>query len=38
MLPKLRTVVVDDEPLALKLMLSKLSKIPEIEVVATCKN
>jgi two-component system LytT family response regulator len=35
---KLRTVVVDDEPLALKLMLSKLSKIPEIEIVATCKN
>lgn len=35
---KLRTIVVDDEPLALKLMLSKLAKIPEIEVIASCKN
>lgn len=34
----LRTLIVDDEPLALKLVASKLEKIPEIQVVAQCKN
>lgn len=38
MTERLRTIVVDDEPLALKLMLSKLSRIAEIEVIDTCKN
>ncbi|QOL25211.1 response regulator transcription factor [Thalassotalea sp. LPB0316] len=34
----LRTIIVDDEPLALGLMKSKLSKFDSIEVVAECKN
>lgn len=35
---KLRTIIVDDEPLALDFLRSKLSKFPEIEVIAECKN
>jgi two-component system LytT family response regulator len=35
---KLRTIIVDDEPLALNLLRAKLNKIPEIEIVAECKN
>ncbi len=35
---KVRTIVVDDEPLALELLCSYLQAIPEIEIVATCKN
>jgi len=35
---KLRTIIVDDEPLALSLLRAKLKKIPEIEVIAECKN
>lgn len=35
---KLRAVIVDDEPLALKLLRAKLNKIADIEVVAECKN
>lgn len=35
---KLRTLIVDDEPLALKLVASKLAKIEEIEVVGECRN
>lgn len=35
---KLKTLIVDDEPLALKLLRAKLNKIPEIEIVAECKN
>jgi two-component system LytT family response regulator len=35
---KLRTIIVDDEPLALQLLRAKLKKIPEIEVIAECKN
>jgi two-component system LytT family response regulator len=35
---KLRTLIVDDEPLALKLIRKHLENIPEIEIVAECKN
>ena len=35
---KLRTVIVDDEPLARKLLRSLLVDIPEIEIVAECGN
>ncbi|MCA0899173.1 LytR/AlgR family response regulator transcription factor [Microbulbifer agarilyticus] len=34
----LKTVLVDDEPLALQLLQSLLDDIPEIEVIATCRN
>lgn len=37
-LQKLRTVVVDDEPWARKLLLSFLEKMPEIEIVGEGKN
>jgi len=37
-MPKLRTIIVDDEPLALNLLRAKLNKIPEIEIIAECKN
>lgn len=35
---KLRTLIVDDEPLALKLLRAKLNKLPIIEIVGECKN
>lgn len=35
---KLRTIVVDDEPLARKLLLSCLEEITEIDVLAECAN
>ena len=35
---KLRTIIVDDESLARKLILSFLEEIPEIEVLAECAN
>ncbi|MEP1553093.1 MAG: DNA-binding response regulator, partial [Paraglaciecola sp.] len=35
---KLKTLIVDDEPLALKLLQAKISKIPEIEIVGQCSN
>ena len=35
---KLRTIVVDDEPLARQLMLSYLAEFSEIEVLAECSN
>ncbi len=35
---KLRTVIVDDEELARRLLHSSLSKISEIEIIAECKN
>ena len=35
---KLRTLIVDDEPLALDLMQSYLEQFEQIEVVAKCKN
>ena len=35
---KLRTVIVDDEPLARRLMRALLEDMPEIELVAECKN
>jgi two-component system LytT family response regulator len=35
---KLRTLIVDDEPLALKLLRSKLEKIEYIEIIGECKN
>lgn len=34
----LRTLVVDDEPLARKLLVASLEDIPEVEVVGECKN
>ncbi len=38
MTQRIRTLIVDDEPLALQLLKAKLDKIPEVEVVAVCKN
>ncbi|WP_068544272.1 LytR/AlgR family response regulator transcription factor [Thalassotalea crassostreae] len=35
---KLKAIIVDDEPLALKLLRSKLSKFDELEIIAECKN
>ncbi len=35
---KLRTILVDDEPLALALIKSCLSDFPEIDVIAECRN
>jgi len=35
---KLRTIIVDDEPLALDFLRAKLAHIPEIEIVSECKN
>ena len=35
---KIRTLVVDDEPLALQLLCCCLDSIPQIEVVGTCSN
>ncbi|MCM2678372.1 LytR/AlgR family response regulator transcription factor [Echinimonas agarilytica] len=35
---RLRTLIVDDEPLAISLLKSKLSTIPEIEIIGDCKN
>ncbi len=35
---KLRTILVDDEPLALSLLRSKLKIFSEIDVIAECKN
>lgn len=37
-MPKLRTIIVDDEPLALQFLRAKLSKIEGIEIIAECKN
>ncbi|WP_371374659.1 LytR/AlgR family response regulator transcription factor [Thalassotalea aquiviva] len=35
---KIRTLIVDDEPLALNLLRAKLRKFPEIDIVGECKN
>jgi two-component system LytT family response regulator len=35
---KLRTLIVDDEPLALQFLRAKLNKIPEIDIIGECKN
>jgi two-component system LytT family response regulator len=35
---KLSTVIVDDEPLARKLMKATLADFPQVEIVAVCKN
>jgi len=35
---KLKTIIVDDEPLARKLLRALLSEIPEIDLVAECRN
>jgi two-component system LytT family response regulator len=35
---KLKTLIVDDEPLALKLLRAKLNKIVEVVIVGECKN
>jgi two-component system LytT family response regulator len=37
-LRQLKTIIVDDEPLARKLLLSLLSEIPEIDVIRQCRN
>ena len=37
-MPELRTIVVDDEPLARRLLRAILSDVSEIEVIAECKN
>ena len=34
----LKTIIVDDEPLALKLLAAKLKKVPNVEVIAQCSN
>ncbi|WNC71726.1 LytTR family DNA-binding domain-containing protein [Thalassotalea psychrophila] len=34
----LKAIIVDDEPLALKLLRSKLNKFSELEIIAECKN
>ena len=34
----LKTIVVDDEPLALELLCSYLDEMPEVEIIARCKN
>lgn len=34
----LKTIIVDDEPLALKLLAAKLKKMPNVEVIAQCSN
>lgn len=35
---KLKTLIVDDEPLALKLLRAKLEKVADIDIVGECKN
>ena len=37
-MPTIKTIIVDDEPLALGLLRSKLSKNGNVEIVAACKN
>jgi two-component system LytT family response regulator len=37
-LRQLKTIIVDDEPLARKLLLSLLSELPEIDVIRECRN
>jgi two-component system LytT family response regulator len=34
----LKTIIVDDEPLALKLIEAKLSKLDDVEIIDRCKN
>ena len=34
----LRTIIVDDEPLARDMLRAKLKKIPQVEIIAECKN
>jgi two-component system LytT family response regulator len=34
----LKTIIVDDEPLALRLLSAKLKKLPNVEVIAQCSN
>lgn len=35
---QIRTIIVDDEPLALKLLHAKLKKVADIDVIAQCNN
>ena len=35
---KMRTIIIDDEPLALDVLESHIQKIPELELVAKCSN
>jgi DNA-binding LytR/AlgR family response regulator len=35
---KTRCLIVDDEPIAIKVIQSHLAKVPDVEVVATCMN
>lgn len=37
-MPRLRTIIVDDEPLARRLMRSMLSELDSIELIAECRN
>jgi len=37
-IPKIRCLIVDDEPLAIKLVKTHVEKISSLELVATCKN
>lgn len=37
-MPRLKTIIVDDEPLARRLLRSMLGELSEIELVADCKN
>lgn len=36
--PKLRTIIVDDEPLARRLLRAMLAEMPKVELVAECAN
>lgn len=38
MTKRIRTLIVDDEPLALRLIRAILEKIPEVELIGECKN
>ena len=35
---KVRCIIIDDEPLAIKLIEAHISKIPNLEIIATCNN
>lgn len=35
---RLKTIIVDDEPLALKLIAAKLNKLPNVEIIGQCAN
>lgn len=35
---RIKTIIVDDEPLAVEIIQAYVEKIPELELVATCNN